>query len=186
MTNNERGVVMLYIGIDTGVTGAVAAVNREGTYIGVQDLPIVQHGTAKFIDAFALLNILNEWQATARDTAHGLCPPCRVYIESATAMGGAKMGVSAIAQVGRSLGCAVATVTIFGQPFEMVAPVVWKRRMSILAPKGSTDKQKKEIALSKARGMFPGAELELQKHHNRAEALLLADYGRLWNQGRIA
>ena len=40
-----------------------------------------------------------------------------------------------------------------------------------------TDKAKKDASLSRARMLFPTADLDRAKDHNRAEALLIAHYG---------
>jgi hypothetical protein len=54
---------------------------------------------------------------------------------------------------------------------EDVPPAVWKAVFKLL-------KKDKEAARQKAMALFPKAELHLKDHHNRAEGLLLAEYGR--------
>ena len=59
------------------------------------------------------------------------------------------------------------------------AGAVWKRSMGL----DST----KSVSLDKARLLFPTAELDRKKDHNRAEALLLAEYSRrTFNTGKAA
>ncbi|MGH2928174.1 MAG: hypothetical protein ACRDL8_08225 [Solirubrobacteraceae bacterium] len=53
-------------------------------------------------------------------------------------------------------------------PLELVTAATWKRALG-LGPD-------KHAALHKARLLFPTAELGLAKHHNRAEALLIAHW----------
>lgn len=64
-----------------------------------------------------------------------------------------------------------------GFHFEEVAPNEWKKVMGL-----SPDK---ENSRKKAQGMFPGASLARKKDHNRAEALLLAEYHRRKLLGRL-
>lgn len=52
---------------------------------------------------------------------------------------------------------------------ETVSPVVWKRRMSLIG-------KDKEASRAKAMQLWPSAPLWKKKHHNRAEALLIAEY----------
>jgi len=62
-------------------------------------------------------------------------------------------------------------LTVLGIPFTFVSPSVWKRAMGL----NGTDK---EFARTRAKHFFPTAELHRVKDHNRAEALLIAAYGR--------
>jgi hypothetical protein len=50
----------------------------------------------------------------------------------------------------------------------LVTPVVWKKALKL--PGGKN----KKPALRLARETFPNVDLRLEKHHNRAEALLIA------------
>lgn len=166
---------MLYIGIDAGVDGAVGAVDKNGTFHALADLPVTTVGKFKFVDGMRLLGILRDFIGTSE---------ARLYIEAATAMIPGS-GIVAAAQIGRSLGGIVAVAQIKGHPFELVAPSHWKKTFNLQTPKGTklSDSQKKALSLDLGRQRFPTAELELVKHHNRAEALLLADFGRRSNQG---
>lgn len=58
-----------------------------------------------------------------------------------------------------------------GYPREEVEPAVWKKAL------GLTGKDK-DASLKKAKAWFPKAALTAKKHHGRAEALLLAEYYR--------
>lgn len=165
---------MIYIGIDCGVEGAVGAVDKDGNFHALADLPVTPVGKFKFVDGLRLLGILRDFVGTSN---------ARIYVEAATAMVPGT-GKTAAAQMGRSLGGIVATVQIKGHAFELVAPSSWKGTFNLQTPRGSkeSDREKKERSLGFARQRFPSAELDLVKHHNRAEALLLADYGRRMNQ----
>jgi hypothetical protein len=55
-------------------------------------------------------------------------------------------------------------------PIHPVQPRVWKAHYGL--------KSDKAASLTTARALYPSAPLNLAKHHNRAEAVLLAHYGR--------
>jgi hypothetical protein len=62
-------------------------------------------------------------------------------------------------------------IATLGLSFELVRPAKWKKTMGLTDEKG--------MARAKAVQMFPnvGHLLSRVKDHNRAEALLLAEYG---------
>jgi hypothetical protein len=70
-----------------------------------------------------------------------------------------------------------------GWPVEEVTPGVWKQRMGLQGVKGEPSAQAKERSRRKALGMFPKASLKLKQDHNRAEAMLLAEYLRREREG---
>jgi crossover junction endodeoxyribonuclease RuvC len=55
-------------------------------------------------------------------------------------------------------------------PLALFTAAVWKRSMGL--------DSSKSVSLDKARLQFPTADLDRKKDHNRAEALLLAEYSR--------
>ena len=83
-----------------------------------------------------------------------------------------KLGVIAAAGMGRTHGAILAALQVAGIPFTMVSPQSWKRRLNVSSAKDST--------LGLARVKFPGADhFDRKKDHNRAEAALIAYYGRM-------
>ncbi len=56
-------------------------------------------------------------------------------------------------------------------PYTRVRPARWKHALGLRG-------KDKEAARLRAQQLFPSADLQLKKHHGRAEALLLASYGR--------
>jgi hypothetical protein len=162
---------VITLGIDPGVTGAVAAVqltNTTSALLGVRELPIISHGKLKWIDGCELLTVLRDL------TGSGNRDDMRAYVEHTHAM--PKMGVVAASSKGLTLGSVLAALQIAGISVELVSPQVWKRALGLISP-GASDRERKAAAMSRARLMFPSAELDRVKDHNRAEALLLAAYG---------
>lgn len=71
-----------------------------------------------------------------------------------------------------------------GWPVEEVSPSVWKTRMGLRGVAGESSSQSKERSRRKALSLFPQATLHAVKHHNRAEAMLLAEYMRREREGQ--
>jgi crossover junction endodeoxyribonuclease RuvC len=62
-------------------------------------------------------------------------------------------------------------------PYTPVRPVVWKKAFSL--------GKDKEASRLRAQQLFPSADLRRKRDHGRAEALLLAWYGRQARQERL-
>lgn len=155
---------MITFGIDCGLTGAIAALDQRTGEVRVEDLPVMIHGAAKWIDAEEMLRIVRELREGR---------PARAVVEQVHAM--PKLGVVAANSKGLTMGSLLAALQIAGVSIEFVAPTTWKRDLGLLAPKAS-DREKKHASLCKARLLFPTAELTRAKDHGRAEALLIAHW----------
>lgn len=158
---------MIIIGIDPGVSGAMAMIDGDRV-IAVRDLPTVVYGKLKWIDACELLAMLRKL------TGARIRPAMRAYVEHTHAM--PKMGVIAANSKGLTLGSVLATLQVWGVSVQLVSPQSWKREFGLISPK-SKDREKKLAALSRARLLFPTADLDRHKDHNRADALLIAAFG---------
>lgn len=71
----------------------------------------------------------------------------------------------------RSRGIVEAVVDIMRIEHRVIQPQAWKRHYGLIG-KGKAE------SLSVARALYPLADLRLAKHHNRAEAILMAHFGR--------
>lgn len=147
----------LIIGIDPGLSGAIAVLNDTGIE-RLADLPIIRDGKLSWIDGGRLQSLLIE-------TVHGR--PARAYVERVQAF--PSQGRSSAFNFGVGFGSILSVLQARHIPIELVTPSHWKRELKL-----SSDKQ---ASLDKARLMFPDAELHLAKHEGRAEALLIAHYG---------
>lgn len=145
---------MIVIGIDPGLTGAIGVLNTENVKRShVIDLPATKE---KGIITCALYDLLKGYKSSA------------IGIEQQHSM--PRQGVVSTFKTGMNYGnlCAVLDM-IYGSYFVLSARK-WKGYFNISA-------DKKE-SLTLARNMFPHLteELKLKKHHNRAEALLIARF----------
>lgn len=155
-------MTMLVIGIDPGLTGAIAWILPAETH--VDDMPTMPAGvlgTVKNqVNPAALAKML-------RDITHGhdrndvmvVTEKIDGYIDNK----------AAIFSMGNSFGCVRGVVAALGLPLEIVRPQDWKKHYGL--------KKEKELARQRAIELYPDQPLTRVADHNRAEALLLARYG---------
>jgi crossover junction endodeoxyribonuclease RuvC len=158
---------MHYIGIDPGITGAICLLN-ETELIDVQDLPTmpVGQGTGRVknqINAAGFAELARMLVAKCEPPDCGVI----VFIEKVGAM--PDQGIAGAFSLGDTVGCLRGVVTALGLPIHWVTPQSWKKFYKL--PK------EKDVARSVAINLYPKAPLNLKKHHNRAEAILIARYG---------
>lgn len=156
---------MITIGVDVGVSGAIAAIADTGELITVCDLPVMVNGRTKWIDGVHLCGVLR----AIRDGR-----PARAFVERTQPT--PKVGVTQSNSMGLTLGSTVVALQFAGVPVELVPPQTWKRALGLIMPEAS-DTAKKAASRTKAQMLFPTADLDRVKDHNRAEALLIAHYG---------
>ena len=158
---------MIYIAIDPGLTGALAAIDDQAQLVACYDLPVIRDHKLAWIDANELTSLLMQ----CRDGR-----PARITLERSQAM--PREGVSSTFTTGCVMGSILAACQRIAVPLELVTASVWKRQMGLDSSKG--------VSLDKARLLFPIAGLARVKDHNRAEALLLSEYSRRVFTGKVA
>lgn len=157
--------ITTFIGIDPGLTGAIAVIaGKEGKrqgLVGVYDLPVCARGLGTGLVrnqiAPALLKILLEPLVTMH---------AKAMIESPLSFQG--QGMTTTCSLFLSAGIIEGVVSAMGFDYQVVQPSEWKRAMGLTADKN--------LSLTVARRLYPDAPLSLKKHHNRADAILLAQY----------
>lgn len=158
---------MMFIGIDPGLDGAVACTTMDAAglhYTQVFDAPTFNvHGgkkTRREYDLQGMLDIL-------RVACTG---PVFVCIEKVHSM--PEQGVASSFNFGRGFGLWEGLVVGLGYPYCLVTPQRWKK--TFLDGMGHG----KGASILVAKRLFPTVELSRVKHHGRADALLLAEFGR--------
>jgi hypothetical protein len=168
---------MVIVGIDGGLTGAIAFLFEDPRLNEVLDLPTLEMeggGTVRRrIDVRALSAQLTTYAKERNGgTFDGIC----ACIE-ALATGGSTPGrMNAMTQNSqhRTRGQIEATLELRGLALQEVNPLRWKALYGL-------KKKEKRDSLVMARDLFPElaqSHLRLAAHHNRAEALLIAHYAR--------
>lgn len=148
------------IGIDPGVTGAMAVI-IDGKFETIQDLPSISTDGFTGINPIVLDSMLCEF-------SHGNMV---VYSEkSILPPGNGKMTTRSVYEC---RGVIRSVVALQRLPLIYVTPQAWKKFYNI--PSGSDKERSRGIAMQR----FPQLNefLKLKKHHNRAEAALIAWYG---------
>ena len=158
---------MITIGIDIGLTGAVAAVDSRSAT--VRDIPTMPDGNGRRIDGRALLVLIREIVPV------GVAATVVFEDVRARPQGNAGAHGNTMHSQGsmmRSRGIVEAVADITRLQVQVVQPQTWKRHFGLL-------KTEKGASLDRARSLFPGIAHDLKrvKDHNRAEALLIAQFG---------
>lgn len=156
---------MIVIGIDPGLTGAIAFLshNRPPDVVDLPTVPIEGGGTVRRrLHAPALRSLIRE-----------RCPatePVLVVIEDLSA-GGRDSSAQTVGSQYRTRGCIEATLELLGLKPHVVHARTWKKFYALDSDKGR--------ALRLARELYPSLEGALRRacDHNRAEAVLLARFG---------
>lgn len=163
------------IGIDPGIGGAAAGLNVDsGAVVFLADTPSVSLGGRRDYALREMVELLRP----SRDRADTML----VGLEYVHAM--PKMSAVASFGIGRGMGLWEAVLVALGLPYELVPTKAWAgvmvpgssgtRAASPLS--GNRVARDKGKSLLVARRLWPEAALPLAKHHNRAEALLIAEY----------
>jgi crossover junction endodeoxyribonuclease RuvC len=151
----------LFIGIDPGLSGAVAILDQGGGLVLLEDLPTVASGSGKAkvqrrIDPAGLSRLLGPYQDRA----------ALAVLEAVAARPG--QGVASVFSLGDTFGAVRAVLACMGVSVALVSPAEWKRCFRLDGDK--------ERSRARAIELFPCADLHRKADHNRAEALLLARY----------
>jgi crossover junction endodeoxyribonuclease RuvC len=142
-------MVASYLGIDPGKSGAVALLHSDG--VEIQD----------WVDGPTMDGVLKNWQMLFGITMAAL--------EHVSAM--PKQGVTSMFSFGTNFGWWQGWLECAGISYVLVRPQNWQKGM---VPKKMSNTDKPSLTV--VRRLFPDVELHLQKHHGRADALLIADW----------
>lgn len=159
---------MIFIGIDPGVSGAVAAIGPNTC--DVEDIPTVDVGgtgrTLRKIDGLALAKLLRRFVPAGE--------ACLVVLEDVHVMPSSQSGSAANTSLLHSKGVIEGVLAVLRMRTELVNSRKWKGLYGLDADK--------KASLEKARTLYPvlaTSRLGRVKDHNRAEGLLLAHYGKV-------
>lgn len=167
---------MLVLGIDPGITGAVAALVTGGT-IELRDAPtFVRKGSDKRrFDIGAAAQLLDRWVAAARGAGHEVhaCIELAMAMPSDDTHGRRGMGAASAFGYGEGFGAWQGILAALEVDVTRVAPGKWKRDMGLGRDKRDSIRRAIEIYPQLA------TQLTRVKDNGRAEAALIAHYGAL-------
>lgn len=180
----------LIIGIDPGITGAVGILDlTSGEFKAVHSIPVMEAGKGKQkvknqVDPVSLANLLEDvtfWD-NQEENLKVFAVLERVNTMPFKGSGGAacracgqvrnERGLASNGSIMHSRGIIEGVLGALEIPYELVAPVSWKKFFGLI---GASKDASRSIAIAR----FPTADLKLKKDVNKAEALLLAEYGRV-------
>lgn len=158
-----------YLGIDNGVTGALAWINGLGSLIQWWPIPIQKARKGNEIDVLSLKRLIQDASINPADTM--------VVIEEP---GGSKSARAATSMAG-SFHALRATFVLLGFPVSRITPQEWQKAILRCAP-GDT----KKVAETTARQLWPEEQwLATGKcckpHEGGVDAALIAHYAKTKN-----
>ena len=155
---------MMYLGIDPGLTGALALVDGE-RMVRIWDMPVTEktHGKGREVNAYLLSDLIVDAMSLSD---RGLM---MARVEQVAAMPG--QGVSSMFSFGFSAGVISGVLGSLGVNKQMVRPAAWKRSYGLTG-------RDKDAARTLAIERYPEAAplLARKKDVGRADALLIAGY----------
>lgn len=146
---------MYVVGIDPGLSGAIAWVEWGGPMYRTADMPVMDGR----VNATALADLL-----TSEET-----PPMFAVVEQVSSMPG--QGVASTFKFGTAYGAALGVLGALEIPIVHVRPNRWKKDFGI----GSDKEKGRALAIDRWPNM--ASELARKKDHGRAEAGLIAQWG---------
>jgi crossover junction endodeoxyribonuclease RuvC len=171
---------MLVIGIDSGLEGAVAAIDDLSRVVSLQDTPIVnvtKNGRRRREYAEPAMAALIEGILKSAGSS-------KIWVALENVHSMPKQGVASSFNFGVGFGVWRGILAALRTPYERIEPTVWKRAFGLKSGKGA--------AVARALRMFPKAEIGHKYggrtiySDGRAEALLIAEYARrLWSSPQV-
>lgn len=156
---------MIYLGIDVGLTGAIACLDSYGQMVEVIDMPTMDKQSSnpratvkQQLNGAGIREKLEAWRKT--DTLFA-------FVERVNTFG--KQGIATNGSLMHSLGMIEGIIQTLCIPYVLVAPISWKKYFKL--------GRDKELSRQLAIRLFPNASLARKKDQNRAEALLIGRYG---------
>jgi crossover junction endodeoxyribonuclease RuvC len=154
------------LGIDPGLNGAIAQIEHSGMYnrliVNVEDAPV--HLLKKKKDYIPQLMADIVYKLKGKNT--------HAFIEKVHAM--PKQGVTSTFSFGKGYGIWLGVLAALQIPYTLVTPMTWKKIML-------RDMGDKDASRHRACELFPeyAGLFSRKKDDGRAEALLIAEYGRV-------
>lgn len=164
----------MIVGIDPGLTGAVAFISFDAPplVLGVRDTPsFLLNGKRREYDVPGLLRMFTSGIGVTHRIDH-------VFVEKQGTR--PEQGVASVFKIGLGMGLWEGILAAFGIPYTIVPPQVWQREMY----QGAVNAEGKERSLLIASRLWPHIEIP-KTRHDRADALLIAEYGRRVLSGRV-
>lgn len=156
--------IPLYLGIDPGVNGGIAAVDVNGHAVATTRMPDTERETFAFLTNIGVLTLNEDGNTQIRAVLE------RVHASP-------QMGVVSAFTFGRGVGVLRMALLAAEIPFDEVTPQAWQKALGCRAGRsraGGGPGGDKNIGKRRAQELFPSVTVT----HAIADALLLAEYCR--------
>lgn len=158
------------IGIDPGISGAIAVRGDDPTESQVWDMPVLTDGKTKRINAVGLADLIRSIVIE--------CSPEEVRIEKVNAMPPRRgpdgkqrqAGAQSSFNFGRGVGVLDGICGALQLRVTYPTPQKWKKRAGLIG-------KDKDQARTRALELYPHLDLHRKKDVGRADAILIAHYG---------
>jgi Holliday junction resolvasome RuvABC endonuclease subunit len=147
------------VGIDPGLSGAIALLNPTTREVVVHDMPLVASKAGR-----SETDLHNLARLLIPEGVHNIA-----VLEQVHAM--PKQGSASTFRFGQNYGACQMAISGHGYDVRDVTPQSWKKHFRL----GSDGNASRALAMQRFPAM--AEELKRKKDHNRAEAILLALYG---------
>jgi crossover junction endodeoxyribonuclease RuvC len=144
---------MIFIGVDVGMSGAIAGVDHTGEFVFAEEMPVFAEGKTTAVDAVAVSQLLSDKG------------PLLAAVEKVGAM--PNQGVVSMFNFGKSYGTVLGVLGAMQIPITDVTPQLWKKHYGLIG-------KDKDAGRGVAIKLFPKASLARKKDHGKADALLIA------------
>jgi hypothetical protein len=154
----------LVIGIDLGITGAMTFI-EQGNVTHIYDLP------TKYTETKARQETIVDGVSFAKMVTFNQSLNIHYFIENTHSMQDSAMTAFSM---GQTKGIVRAEIEVLSNGFvHWIQPEEWKKYFGLM-------KLSKDCSRIKALELYPECYelIKLKKYHNRAESLLIADYGK--------
>ncbi|MCC5807596.1 MAG: hypothetical protein JJU00_14830 [Opitutales bacterium] len=160
-----------YIGIDNGLDGGIAVIDRQSKIVRIRPMPTQKLGKGRVIDAAAVLDLLTQWQP----------PEVTILLEEASKHAA---GVLSLCSTWRSFGALDAILRCTRHRYHIIRPQQWQKAFWARPKmaKGQTFNTK-AAALAAARRLWPdenwlATERSTTPHDGMVDGALIAEFGR--------
>lgn len=162
---------MIYIGIDPGLDGAIAVVDAKGVVLMCEDTPTLTVKRGKKNKREYQSSVMNRLLRRASQSATGGPANVAVVLEAVNAMPG--QGVTSMFSMGMGYGLWHGLIAARRLSLTLVYPQKWKKHYGL--------NRDKHASITLCQRLIPSSHpyVTLKKHDGRAEAILLANYGRV-------
>lgn len=161
----------LFIGIDPGQAGAIGVINLENDpYSSMKDIPLLTDKSIDFLQLYFYLKEIRDINFNKQYKNEEIF----CVLEKAQTM--PKQGIKGAFSYGRGYQAIIDALTVASIPFIEVHPAKWKKLFSL--------NQNKKRSIMVAQQLFPDISYYGDRgglKDGRAEAILLAEYGRQLN-----